>query len=230
MREIRMMSLCYFLNKISLYKKLSIFSAFMITSKAHAIFPNKTLVYWSEANPRGFDPNRATGGVEYSASAETIYSRLVDFERGTTKLIPALAERWEISPDGRIYTFILRRGVKFHTTPWFKPTREFNADDVLFTFERMRNPQMPFRRAYPVEFPYWSYTNFSKLIIKIEALDSHTVRFILSSANAPFLVNLTDPSASVLSAEYAAQLLKAGKASEINWKPVGTGPFIFQKY
>ncbi|WP_042688313.1 ABC transporter substrate-binding protein, partial [Candidatus Glomeribacter gigasporarum] len=58
----------------------------------------------------------------------------------------------------------------------------------------------------------------------------HTVRFILSSANAPFLVNLTDPSASVLSAEYAAQLLKAGKASEINWKPVGTGPFIFQKY
>src|SRR5260363_2919 len=186
MREIRMMSLCYFLNKISLYKKLSIFSAFMITSKAHAIVPNKTLVYCSEANPAGFDPNRATSGVEYSASAETIYNRLVDFERGTTKLIPALAERWEISPDGRI-----------------------------FTFERMRNPQMPFRRAYPVEFPYWSYTNFSKLIIKIEALDSHTVRFILSSANAPFLVNLTDPSASVLSAEYAAQLLKAGKASEI---------------
>src|SRR5260363_196930 len=105
MREIRMMSLCYFLNKISLYKKLSIFSAFMITSKAHAIVPNKTLVYCSEANPAGFDPNRATSGVEYSASAETIYNRLVDFERGTTKLIPALAERWE-SPQTDVYTLL----------------------------------------------------------------------------------------------------------------------------
>src|SRR5260363_470191 len=38
--------------------------------------------------------------------------------------------------DGKVYTFYLRRGVKFHTTPWFKPTREFNAEDVLFTFVR----------------------------------------------------------------------------------------------
>src|SRR5260363_363242 len=50
----------------------------------------------------------------------------------------------DISKDGKVYTFHLRRGVKFHSTPWFKPTREFNAEDVLFTFERMRNPNMPF--------------------------------------------------------------------------------------
>src|SRR5260364_41586 len=50
----------------------------------------------------------------------------------------------------KVCTFHLRRGVKFHTTPWFKPTREFNAEDVLFTFEWMRNPNMPFRKARPV--------------------------------------------------------------------------------
>jgi dipeptide transport system substrate-binding protein len=48
--------------------------------------------------------------------------------------------------------------------------------------------------------------------------------------NAPFLPNLSSYYASILSAEYAAQLLKAGKPSEIKWKPVGTGPFVFQKY
>src|SRR5260364_304441 len=208
------------------YNKTSI----MNTSNSIAAIPDKTLNYCSEASPIGFDANQARTIPDHTASSVSLYNRLLEFERGGTKLEPGLAESWDISKYGKVYTFHLRRGVKFHSTPWFKPTREFNADDVLFTFERMCNPNMPFRKAYPVEFPYWSYTNFSKLIIKIEALDSHTVRFILSSANAPFLVNLTDPSASVLSAEYAAQLLKAGKASEINWKPVGTGPFIFQKY
>jgi len=89
---------------------------------------------------------------------------------------------------------------------------------------------MPFRSAYPTEFPYWHFTGFDKLISKIEAPDLYTVRFVLQSVNAPFLSHLAAPSASILSAEYAAQLLKAGKPSEINWKPIGTGPFILRAY
>jgi ABC-type transport system substrate-binding protein len=54
----------------------------------------------------------------------------------TTKIVPALAESWEISPDGLEYTFHLRKGVKFHTTKDFTPTRDFNADDVVFSFKR----------------------------------------------------------------------------------------------
>ncbi len=190
----------------------------------------KILVYCFEASPTGFDPNQYEATPDYTVAA-TVFNRLLEYRRGNiNKIEPSLAERWEISEDGRRYTFHLRRGVKFHTTPWFKPTREFNAEDVLFTFERMRNPNMPFYKAYPVEFPDFQRDGLQHVITKIEALDDYTVRFTLNTVYAPFLANMTMPFASIISAEYAQQLLKAGKLSEINQKPVGTGPFIFQKY
>ncbi len=208
------------------------FAFYAADVRARAAIPNKTLVFCMDGTPEGFDPGLYTSTYTHSASSATIYNRLVDFERGATKLIPALAERWEVSKDGRVYTFYLRRGVKFHTTPWFKPTRELNADDVLFTFERMRNPDMPFRRAYPTVFPYWQDTGFDRIVEKIEAIgdDRMAVRFTLKEANAIFLSNLALGSFSILSSEYAAQLLKAGKAARINQEPVGTGPFIFHHY
>ncbi len=197
---------------------------------ACAALPDKRLVYCSEASPMGFDPSQLFNGVDYTAAGRTIYDPLIRFDRNMLTLKPGLATDWRVSQDGRIYTFHLRRGVKFHTTPWFKPTRDFNAEDVVFTFERMRNPNMPFRRAYPAEFPFWTISGFNKTVESIEALDPYTVRFILNTVHAPFLPYLTAPSASILSAEYAAQLLKAGKPSDINQYPVGTGPFIFRKY
>ena len=92
------------------------------------------LVFCSEGSPAGFDPGQYTTGTDFDASAETMFNRLTQFERGGTAVIPGLATKWDISEDGLTYTFHLREGVKFHTTPYFKPTREFNADDVLFTF------------------------------------------------------------------------------------------------
>lgn len=75
----------------------------------------KTLVYCSEGSPEGFNPALYTSGTTFDASSRTIFNKLVEFERGSTKVIPGLAESWEISPDGLIYTFKLRKGVKFHT-------------------------------------------------------------------------------------------------------------------
>lgn len=204
--------------------------ALLLISRAYADLPDKTLNYCSEGSPVGFDPSQFITSVEYTASAFTIYNRLIQFKRGTTNIEPGLALRWDISPDGLIYTFYLRRGVKFHATSFFNPTRDFNADDVLFTFERMRDPEHPFRKAYPVSFSYFLNLGLDKEIQKIEAIDSYTVRFTLKSVNATFLTNLSLAFASILSAEYADQLLKAGKAEDINWKPIGTGPFIFHSY
>jgi dipeptide transport system substrate-binding protein len=62
------------------------------------------------------------------------FNRLVEFEIGTTNIVPALAESWTVSPDGKVYTFKLRKGVKFHSNANFKPSRDFNADDVLFSW------------------------------------------------------------------------------------------------
>ncbi len=76
----------------------------------------KTLVYCSEGSPEGFNPSLYTAGTTFDASSRPIFNRLVEFERGTTKIVPALAESWEVSSDGLEYTFKLRKGVKFHTT------------------------------------------------------------------------------------------------------------------
>ena len=104
----------------------------MLAVSVHA--KEKTLVYCSEGSPEGFTPALYTSGTTFDATANTIYDQLAKFERGETKVIPGLAESWDISEDGKTYTFHLRKGVKFHTTPYFTPTRDFNADDVLFSF------------------------------------------------------------------------------------------------
>jgi dipeptide transport system substrate-binding protein len=198
---------------------------------AHAeSIPNKTLVYCSEGSPAGFDPAQYTTGVDFTANTFTVYNRLVEFGRGSTKVEPALAESWDVSSDGKTYTFHLRHGVKFQTTAYFKPTREFNADDVVFTFERMLDANQPFRKAYPAQFPYFTDMGLDKLITKVEKVDPYTVRFVLKEVNAPFIQNMAMEYASILSGEYADQLLKAGNAADINQKPVGTGPFIFRSY
>jgi dipeptide transport system substrate-binding protein len=195
-----------------------------------APLPDKTIVFCSEGSPAGFDSAQYTTSVEFTAASYTLYNRLVEFQHGGTKVEPGLAESWEISPDGLTYTFHLRHGVKFHTTSYFRPTREFNADDVMLTFERMLNPNNAFRSAYPVAFPYFTDMGLDKSIEKIEKLDPYTIRFTLKAVNAPFLQALAMPFASVISAEYADQLMKAGKPADINLNPVGTGPFIFRSY
>lgn len=96
-----------------------------------------TLVYCSEGSPAGFDSAQYTAGTDFDASSYNVFNGLVDFPRGESKAAPALAESWDVSPDGLTYTFHLRKGVKFHTTKYFKPTRDFNADDVVWTFERL---------------------------------------------------------------------------------------------
>lgn len=188
------------------------------------------LVFCSEGSPAGFDPGQYTTGTDFDASAETIFNRLSQFERGGTAVVPGLATSWDISDDGLTYTFHLRDGVKFHTTPYFKPTRDFNADDVLFTFNRMLDKDMPFRKAYPTEFPYFTDMGMDTNITKVEKVDDKTVKFTLKTVDAAFIQNLAMSFASIQSAEYADQLLKEGKPGDINQKPIGTGPFVFKSY
>ncbi|MHA1153335.1 MAG: ABC transporter substrate-binding protein, partial [Alphaproteobacteria bacterium] len=107
----------------------------------------KTLVYCSEGSPEGFNPALYTSGTTFDASSRQLFNRLVEFERGSTKIVPALAESWSVANGGLEYTFKLRKGVKFHTTKDFNPTRDFNADDVLFSFGRQHDPNHPYHKV-----------------------------------------------------------------------------------
>ena len=189
-----------------------------------------TLVYCSESSPEGFDPALYTSGTTFDASSRNVYNRLVEFERGTTDMVPALAESWDISEDGKTYTFTLREGVAFHTTDFFEPTREFTAADVIFSLERQGQEDHPMHGASGGTYEYFNSTGMPGLIESIEAVDDLTVKFTLARADATFLPVMAMDFASIMSAEYADQLVEAGTPELLNQKPLGTGPFQFQAY
>jgi dipeptide transport system substrate-binding protein len=191
---------------------------------------SKTLVFCSEGSPAGFDPSRYTAGTDFDAAAETVFNRLMEFERGSTSVRPGLAESYTVSPDGLAYTFKLRKGVKFHSNASFKPSRELNADDVEFTFKRMIDREHPFNKAVNVEFPYATDMGFDKNIVAIEKPDPLTVVFRLKSIDAAFIANVAMSFTSIHSAEYADFLLKNNAATKLNVEPIGTGPFVFKGY
>lgn len=189
----------------------------------------RALVYCTDASPEGFDPGLWDAAATNNVNRQ-MFDGLVGFAPGGTSLVPRLAERWTVSPDARVFTFSLRRGVKFHRTPGFTPTRDFNADDVLFTFGRFLDPQHPFNRAFPAAFIYPQSLGLAQRVEKLDKLDDHTVRFTLREANVGFAANLAMAFAGIHSAEYAAQLLRQGRASDIDHLPVGTGPYRFVSY
>ncbi|ERK17529.1 Dipeptide-binding ABC transporter, periplasmic substrate-binding component [Pantoea sp. AS-PWVM4] len=190
----------------------------------------KTLVYCSEGSPENFNPQLYTAGTSVDASAVPVFNRLVDFTPGTTELVPSLAQSWDISPDGTVYTFHLRQGVKFHSNKFFKPTRDFNADDVIFSFMRQMDPNNPYHNVSGGVYSNFNSLEFATLIKKIDRVDDHTVRFTLAHAEAPFLADLAWYFASIHSAEYADQMLKAGTPEKVDMEPIGTGPFELVQY
>jgi len=191
----------------------------------------KTLIYCSEGSPEGFDAALYTAGTTFDASSRTIYNKLVEFDRGTTTIVPGLAESWSVSDDGLVYTFNLRKGVKFHTTEYFTPTRDFNADDVVFSFDRQLNKEHAWNQyTAGTSWEYFNGMSMPDLLTSIEKVDDYTVKFNLVRPEAPMIANLGMDFASILSAEYADQLAAADKKEDINQMPVGTGPFKFQAY
>jgi len=189
----------------------------------------KTLVYCGAADPEGFDMARWVGTQTIDAVGVALYNRLVEFEAGTLRLVPGLAERWELGADGRAYTLHLRRGVRFHTTDWFKPTRDMDADDVVLSLERYRDRESAFNKAYGVtSYPY--NNTWAANLASVEKVDPHTVRVTLKQADATFIANLAMVTSHVISAEYAGQLEKAGRLAELDTKPVGTGPWVMRRY
>ncbi|MCP5073698.1 MAG: ABC transporter substrate-binding protein [Rhodobacteraceae bacterium] len=190
----------------------------------------KTLVYCSEGSPEGFDPALYTSGTTFDATSHPIYNRLVEFETGTTVVIPGLAESWEASADGLEYTFNLRKGVKFHSNDKFTPSRDFNADDVVFSFDRQRLADHPYNSVSGGTWEYFGGMSMGDLIKEIVKVDDNTVKFVLNHPEAPMVSNLAMDFASILSAEYGDAMMAAGTPELMNQAPIGTGPFSFVAY
>ncbi|MEO1017705.1 MAG: ABC transporter substrate-binding protein [Pseudomonadota bacterium] len=195
-----------------------------------AMAQGKTLIYCSEGSPDAFNPALSTSLTTFDATSRQLFDQLVDFEHGTTTIIPGLAESWEISDDGLEYIFKLREGVKFHSSGAFEPTRDFNADDVIFSFERQGNPEHPYHDVSGGTYEVFNAMSMPDLIERIEKVDDYTVKFMLTRPEAPMIANLGMDFASILSAEYADAMIAAGTPQKLDLEPIGTGPFEFVGY
>ncbi|WP_263145974.1 ABC transporter substrate-binding protein [Pseudomonas sp. RIT-PI-AD] len=184
----------------------------------------------TEASPDGFDVVQYNALTTTNASADVLMNRLVEFDAAQGKPVPSLAERWEISDDGLTYSFDLRQDVHFHRTEYFTPTRALNADDVVFSFQRMLDPANPWHKVAASGYPHAQSMQLPSLINSVEKVDEHRVRFTLSAPDATFLAMLSMGFASIYSAEYTGQLMRAGTPEKLNSAPIGTGPFIFKRF
>jgi len=202
----------------------------LVLTMAGAATAQQTLVYCSEGSPEGFDPALYTSGTTFDASSHPIYNRLVEFKTGTTEVIPGLAESWEASEDGLEYTFKLRPGVKFHSNDGFSPSRDFNADDVIFSFMRQMDEANPYHTVSGGTWEYFQGMGMPDLVTSVEKVDDMTVKITLARPEAPFVANLAMDFASIVSAEYADAMLEAGTPEMVNQAPIGTGPFSFVAY
>ena len=187
-------------------------------------------VYCVNGQVNTFNPQKASSGLIVDTLAAQLYDRLLDVDPYTYRLVPELAESWEVLDNGATYRFRLRNDVAFQTTAWFTPTRKLNADDVTFTFQRIFDRKHPWHNINGSSFPYFDSLQFADSVESVRKIDNRTVEFRLRQPDASFLWHLATHYASVMSAEYAATLAKTDHQELIDRQPVGTGPFQLSDY
>ena len=178
-----------------------------------------TLILSSTSDPKSFNDITAKETSSRSVTGY-IFEGLTTMNAVTTQIEPALAQRWDVSPDGHVWTFYLRPDVKWNDG------QPFTADDVVFTFNDLiynDGIASSARDIFTIE----------KQIFKVEKIDDLTVRFTLPVKFAPFLSALGQ---SILPKHKLAQSVK-DKKFNFTWgidtlpaEIVGTGPFKLASY
>ncbi len=181
-------------------------------------------IYGRGTDSVGLDPAIVTDGESFRVSGQVLEG-LYTFAPGTTSPTPALAEECAANEDATIWTCTLRQGVKFHDGS------DFNADAVIFNFERWRFTTNEYHFAEQV-FEYyeamWGGFDDAGVITGIEKVDDFTVKFTLATPMAPFLANLAMDSFA-LSSPAAIEANGAAYGTPAVGA-VGTGPFKFVEW
>ncbi|BEP28048.1 ABC transporter substrate-binding protein [Helicovermis profundi] len=190
------------------------------TDTAPAPAKEKVLIFARSGDSVSLDPSNATDGESFYV-ARNVLDTLVDYAEDSTAIIPALATSWETkNEEGTIWEFHLRKGVKFHDGT------DFNADAVVFNFDRWMNEDNEYRFDGE-NFEYWGYMfgGYPGIVKSVTAVDENTVDVELNTPNAPFISNLAMPSFAISS----PTAIKKYKG-DIFKNPVGTGPFKFVEW
>src|SRR2546421_148914 len=196
-----------------------------LLSAAAAPASGQTFVFGAQGEPVQLDPAVITDGIS-SRLTRQIFDGLVKYRGATTEVEPALAEKWEVSRDGKVWTFQLRRSVKFHDgTP-------LDAAAVVWNFERWwkaAHPQHDNQVKAGQTFEYWEaqFGGFDdkSVVSAVEAVGSHTVRVTLKEPQAPFLANLA-----MFVFDIASPKAVERWGTDFGKHPVGTGAYRFVEW
>lgn len=137
---------------------------------------------WSTAwkAPSSMNPQLYGSGTLGSSLSHQIYDRLLTVNPLSQRLEGALASEWTISPDGLTYTtFTLRKGCNFTGSTGLRHLGEFNADDVLFSFNHIRFPYHPFHDISGGRYPFFENSGFSQQMLR--SVNSRPNKFNLYS-------------------------------------------------
>lgn len=185
----------------------------LTSSPLWAETPPNVLIVGQIAEPQSLDPHAVTAVNDFRILVN-VYDGLVRYADGTLNVEPSLATDWTISDDGLEYTFNLRDDVSFHDGS------PFNAEAVVFNFERMLNEDHPYYDTGP--FPLAFY--FGQ-VDTVEAVSEYQVKFTLTEPFAPFLSNLAYPTGLIISPQAVRE-----HGAEVGRKPSGTGAFQFEEW
>lgn len=164
---------------------------------------------FTNTDPAYFDPHFGRQATVWMPPVASIWNNLTRYDpEDPSKIIPDLAERWEISPDGLEATFYLRQGVKWHDG------QPFTAEDVKFSLERMADPA----RAAAIAGLFVKFDH-------AEVIDDYTVKAIFSEPSASFFSTLATGYC-VMQAKHIADEYPRTDVRRL----VGTGPFKFKEY
>jgi oligopeptide transport system substrate-binding protein len=182
--------------------------------------PGRPLITEISSDPITMDPAMMTDSTTNRVVSQ-IFEGLVQFGTGAS-VIPAVAWRWKISPDGLGWTFYLRRGIKFSNG------RELTAHDVKYSLERLLNPKIK-SPNHPFVDMVKGAKEFSqeqsKEVTGLLVLDPYAIKIVLQYPYMPFLANL----ACTMTAIVPRESVEDG-ALDFTRHPVGSGPFRLKSW
>lgn len=208
---------CRFTGMALLAVAAALVTAVAAGPRLAAAAPKKggTLVIGAPTDPPTFDQQRTTS-ITVAGLASLIYDTLVEIDYDLKTLTPGLAESWQVSPDGKTFTFKLRDDVKFHSG------RKFTSADVKYTFERILNPPKSTQKR-KIRSPHKFRLGQLKAI---ETPDETTLVLKFKSRRADLLVQLSNPFMGIIDREAVEKYGERYGAAGVG----GTGPFMLDKW
>lgn len=187
-------------------------------------------VYCGQGNPSSFNPQLVDNDIAAEALAPQIFDSLLTIDPITYEPKPNIAKSWSVNPAGTLFTFNLRDDIRFQHTAWFTPSRNLNAKDVVFSFNRILDSAHPFHYVGNAEYPWFSAIGFADNIKSVSIGSPTEVIFELHQPDNTFLSNIATSYAAIHSFEYGQQLILADEKNQIDNLPVGSGPFFLDEF